>query len=137
MVSIIRTLAALTALALGVTAQDVPPDAPLEEAAGGLLLPPIPGPSIVLPELPTTLLTVVPGPSGLLTCATVLCIPGYVCRETEGRPECVPPVPRRCGNVICPVGTRCCNASCNLCTAPDVMCTQQICESPLELPPAE
>ncbi|WQF82525.1 hypothetical protein CDEST_07539 [Colletotrichum destructivum] len=128
----IRTLATLTALALGVTAQDLPSDAPSEEPTG--LLPPIPLPSIVLPELPTTLVTLVPAPSGILTCATVLCIPDYVCIETEGGPRCVP---QRCGKVICPVGTRCCNASCNLCTAPDVMCTQQVCESTTLEPPAE
>ncbi|TIC97911.1 hypothetical protein CH35J_007723 [Colletotrichum higginsianum] len=127
----IRTLATLTALVLGVTAQDPPPDAPPEEPAGPLLSL-IPRPSIVLPEWPTTLVTLVPAPSGILTCATVLCIPDYVCIETEGRPKCVPS--NRCGNVNCPAGTRCCNASCNLCTAPDVMCTQQVCDSTLELP---
>ncbi|OHX00332.1 hypothetical protein CSPAE12_00943 [Colletotrichum incanum] len=85
----------------------------------------IPRPSIVRPEKPTTLLTLVPAPSGLLTCATVLCKRGYVCQEKQGRPSCVPS--NACGNIFCPFGTSCCNASCNVCTPPGVMCTQQVC----------
>ncbi len=32
-----------------------------------------------------------------------------------------------CGKVICAVGEVCCNPSCSVCTAPDGMCTQQLC----------
>ncbi|GKT52258.1 uncharacterized protein ColSpa_12439 [Colletotrichum spaethianum] len=85
----------------------------------------IPRPSTFLPEKPTTLLTLVPAPSGFLTCATILCREGYVCRETEGRPACVSRTP--CGNVFCPYDTSCCNASCSVCTPKGVMCTQQSC----------
>ena len=32
-----------------------------------------------------------------------------------------------CGKVTCAVGEVCCNPSCSVCTAPDGMCTQQLC----------
>jgi len=36
-----------------------------------------------------------------------------------------------CGAVSCPTGQICCNASCGICTPPDGVCTQQVCdESP-------
>lgn len=33
----------------------------------------------------------------------------------------------QCGGVICPVGTHCCNASCNWCVPPDMSCPQVSC----------
>jgi hypothetical protein len=33
-----------------------------------------------------------------------------------------------CGRITCAAGEICCNASCNICTPPDGMCTQQVCE---------
>jgi hypothetical protein len=48
----------------------------------------------------------------------------------EGTPEPQPlfgpigPIePPLCGNVVCPVGTRCCNPLCSACTPPGVECT--------------
>lgn len=34
-----------------------------------------------------------------------------------------------CGKLNCAQGEMCCNASCSICTPPDGMCTQQICET--------
>jgi hypothetical protein len=34
-----------------------------------------------------------------------------------------------CGTIACAVGEVCCNASCSICTPPDGMCTQQVCEA--------
>ncbi|MDB4975695.1 MAG: hypothetical protein JWN48_4036 [Myxococcaceae bacterium] len=38
--------------------------------------------------------------------------------------------PVSCGTVTCGEGQICCNPSCGICTAPDVMCTQQFCDTP-------
>ena len=38
--------------------------------------------------------------------------------------------PVKCGQVMCGEGQICCNPSCGICTAPDVMCTQQFCDTP-------
>jgi hypothetical protein len=38
--------------------------------------------------------------------------------------------PASCGSVMCGAGQICCNPSCGICTAPDVMCTQQFCDTP-------
>ncbi|KAK1975041.1 hypothetical protein LZ30DRAFT_375825 [Colletotrichum cereale] len=82
---------------------------------------------------PSTLSTLAPAPSPIITCATILCRSPYVCRELEGRPGCYEKDP--CGKVFCPYGTSCCNAGCSVCTPPDVMCTQEICgPDPIEAP---
>jgi hypothetical protein len=39
-----------------------------------------------------------------------------------------PPPGPACGKINCAVGEICCNPSCSICTPPDGMCTQQICE---------
>jgi hypothetical protein len=44
----------------------------------------------------------------------------------EAAPE--PAVGAACGKLNCAVGEVCCNPSCSICTPPDGMCTQQICE---------
>ncbi|KAK2001375.1 hypothetical protein LX36DRAFT_653444 [Colletotrichum falcatum] len=66
-----------------------------------------------------------PGPPPRLTCDTVLCRDGYVCRDVDGRPGCYDK--NLCGNVYCEYGTRCCNFSCSKCAPPDVFCTQEAC----------
>ncbi|MDB4989358.1 MAG: hypothetical protein JWN04_4536 [Myxococcaceae bacterium] len=38
--------------------------------------------------------------------------------------------PVSCGSITCGEGQICCNPSCGICTAPDVMCTQQFCDTP-------
>lgn len=43
--------------------------------------------------------------------------------------EAEPPQGPACGQINCAVGEICCNASCSICTPPDGMCTQQICET--------
>ncbi len=43
------------------------------------------------------------------------------------RLEC-PPGVELCGPAVCVDGNVCCNASCGICTPPDGVCTQQICE---------
>jgi hypothetical protein len=43
-----------------------------------------------------------------------------------------------CGQINCAVGEMCCNASCSICTPPDGMCTQQLCEQEApSAPPSE
>jgi len=49
---------------------------------------------------------------------------------TAPEPDEAPPGPA-CGKINCAHGEVCCNASCSICTPPDGMCTQQICESDL------
>ena len=39
----------------------------------------------------------------------------------------ITPVGESCGGRICSAGTHCCNASCGICTAKGVECTQQSC----------
>ncbi|KAK4223858.1 hypothetical protein QBC38DRAFT_398861 [Podospora fimiseda] len=34
----------------------------------------------------------------------------------------------QCGNAVCPKGYVCCNPTCNMCTKPDMACTQQVCD---------
>jgi hypothetical protein len=36
----------------------------------------------------------------------------------------VPPPSKRCGEIVCPQGTRCCNPLANLCVPPGFLCTQ-------------
>ncbi|KAK4672069.1 hypothetical protein QC763_0000070 [Podospora pseudopauciseta] len=70
-------------------------------------------------------------------CATVRCAKGTTCKVLLGSPLCVPLDARetKCGTAVCAAGMVCCNASCNLCTRPDMMCTQQVCQSPDTKPP--
>ena len=36
-----------------------------------------------------------------------------------------------CGDIVCPDGEVCCNASCGICTPPGGVCTQQACDDNL------
>lgn len=57
-----------------------------------------------------------------------LCVEGYVWDETAC--ACVPDTSlEACGDVVCPAGTECCNASCGICVEPGGVCTQQVCDS--------
>ncbi|KAI3534164.1 hypothetical protein CSPX01_12225 [Colletotrichum filicis] len=47
----------------------------------------------ILPINPTTLISLIPAPTGILSCSTVQCIPNYVCKEKNGAPICVPVSP--------------------------------------------
>ncbi|MFT3921667.1 MAG: hypothetical protein QM778_03955 [Myxococcales bacterium] len=47
---------------------------------------------------------------------------------TQGVEDAGPPEGPACGKLNCAPGEVCCNASCSICTPPDGMCTQQICE---------
>ncbi|KAK2055721.1 hypothetical protein LY76DRAFT_595817 [Colletotrichum caudatum] len=84
-------------------------------------------PSVTAASSPTTE-TPAPEPSPIVSCATIDCQSGYVCREIEGRPGCYEQ--QICGKGYCPWGTSCCNRSCSVCTPPNVSCTQQICNKP-------
>ena len=60
------------------------------------------------------------------------CPKGKVCRRRpQGGRRCVRrdacPRERRCGGRCCPQGQVCCNPSCQICTPPDGVCTQQAC----------
>jgi hypothetical protein len=63
----------------------------------------------------------------VLRCAPIKCAIHEVCKVIGGRPQCVSKYPVKCGTKTCPIGTVCCNASCNLCTKPGMSCTQQVC----------
>ncbi|KAK4442917.1 hypothetical protein QBC34DRAFT_222647 [Podospora aff. communis PSN243] len=66
----------------------------------------------------------------LTPCATVRCAAGYTCQAIGNRARCIPtkPEPRvQCGASLCASGMTCCNPSCGICTAPGMMCTQQVC----------
>ncbi|KAK4187945.1 hypothetical protein QBC35DRAFT_434078 [Podospora australis] len=82
-----------------------------------------------------------------LTCCNASCgtcvKPGMMCtqqvceRSAEPAPAPAAAAPKGevCGNTVCAEGLTCCNASCGMCVKPGMMCTQQICESPVvELP---
>lgn len=124
----IRTIATF-GLALGVAA------APAPEADGTPTAVP------VVPVPPTSIAPTYPTALPILTCATVLCPRGYICKQTLGhRPICVPGpghVIYPCGPVLCPFGMVCCNYSCGICTPPDGACTQQFCSPPIISLPAE
>jgi hypothetical protein len=55
------------------------------------------------------------------------CHPNQICPKYACRIEC-PPKTTPCGDTVCTGGQVCCNASCGICTAPDMFCTQQACE---------
>ena len=61
------------------------------------------------------------------SCATVLCPTGTRCEEHDGSPACVSDGSQPCGSNVCGAGRVCCNASCGICTAPGMFCTQQAC----------
>ncbi|KAK0631198.1 hypothetical protein B0T14DRAFT_417318 [Immersiella caudata] len=66
----------------------------------------------------------------LTPCATVRCAAGYTCQAFGTRARCVPNNPEsrvQCGASLCASGLTCCNPSCGICTAPGMMCTQQVC----------
>ena len=59
---------------------------------------------------------------------TAFCVEGYTWDETTC--SCVPTESgERCGDRVCGAGQVCCNASCGICTEPDMFCTQQACDS--------
>lgn len=60
-------------------------------------------------------------------CATVRCAAGTHCSASGGSASCVPDS-ADCGDVTCPAGTQCCNASCGWCRAPGILCPQIACE---------
>jgi hypothetical protein len=51
---------------------------------------------------------------------TLPCPFTYQCKIVNGKPACVPQT--KCGQVICPSGQTCCNASCGICAPPGVLC---------------
>jgi hypothetical protein len=62
-------------------------------------------------------------------CAVTLCAPNTRCEVIGGEPVCVPSGGGEpCGNVTCPQGQVCCNASCGICTPPGQFCIQIACE---------
>jgi hypothetical protein len=77
------------------------------------------------PEIPGTRMS---RPARKVGCRTVCthCPPGAVCPH-----HCVIQCPQNtvpCGPSACQNGEVCCNASCGICTPPDGVCTQQVCE---------
>ncbi|KAK4465061.1 hypothetical protein QBC42DRAFT_25769 [Cladorrhinum samala] len=60
-------------------------------------------------------------------CATVRCGNETKCVVVSGTARCVPITAQVCGKTVCAQGLVCCNASCSICTKPDMMCTQQAC----------
>ncbi|KAK2016380.1 hypothetical protein LZ32DRAFT_601604 [Colletotrichum eremochloae] len=66
-----------------------------------------------------------PGPPPGLTCDTIQCIKPWVCQNIDGKPGCY----QKCGSGYCPYNTTCCNAGCNTCAPPGMMCTQPVCNS--------
>lgn len=71
------------------------------------------------PTLPT--LEILPP---LTPCAVVKCTATTTCVVIGGRASCQPIRPQKCGSVLCPSGTTCCNALCGICTPPGMMCVQ-------------
>ncbi|KAK8044991.1 hypothetical protein PG993_005015 [Apiospora rasikravindrae] len=61
-----------------------------------------------------------------LTCATVLCLEGFVCEMQKNKPRCVHKL-EQCGQVTCPSGTLCCNPLCSTCVKPGEFCTMGSC----------
>jgi len=59
----------------------------------------------------------------------VPCIPGFHFDSSPGICACVSDLPATCGNLTCPVGQLCCNASCGICTPPGFACVQVACVS--------
>ena len=59
-----------------------------------------------------------------LTCANVRCAGDTRCVMIDGRPRCIPRADRGepCGDVICPLATKCCNPLRSICIKPGVMC---------------
>jgi hypothetical protein len=55
------------------------------------------------------------------------CKPFQPCPQYPCTIEC-PPKVTPCGDTVCTGGKVCCNASCGICTEPDMFCTQQACE---------
>lgn len=82
-------------------------------------------------------------PEKISPCATVRCGWEATCQVIGGKAVCVPPNRQVCGQVVCAEGLTCCNASCNTCVKPGMMCTQQVCPpvalepvpSPVPVPP--
>jgi len=65
-------------------------------------------------------------------CASVRCRAGTHCVDNGGKATCVPDSGQSCGQVTCPVGTECCNASCGWCVPPGMSCIQIACTSGTE-----
>jgi hypothetical protein len=66
----------------------------------------------------------------------VACSKGPKVEKTEESTGSEQDGPVSCGSVTCGEGQICCNPSCGICTAPDVMCVQQFCDEPTKGPDA-
>ncbi|OHX00331.1 hypothetical protein CSPAE12_00942 [Colletotrichum incanum] len=69
-------------------------------------------------------------------CAGVTCPENSYCQVFDFRLEqpagcqangTVPAEVETCGDVICPIGTTCCNSPCGVCTKPGELCLQWVC----------
>jgi hypothetical protein len=57
-----------------------------------------------------------------LTCANVRCSIGYICVMLgPNDPRCIPEG-EKCGGILCPTGTVCCNPLRNICVKPGMFC---------------
>jgi hypothetical protein len=57
----------------------------------------------------------------------VRCAAGTHCVANGSSASCVPDTETPCGDVTCPAGTYCCNASCGMCAPPGFACIQIAC----------
>lgn len=62
-------------------------------------------------------------------CVFTQCQAGATCRAIENVPVCISDGTLQCGQNTCAKGNVCCNASCSMCAAPGMFCTQQVCPS--------
>ena len=66
---------------------------------------------------------------GMCVCKTLgSCISGYHWDSSADVCDCVPDAGTSCGPTLCGPGLTCCNASCGICTPPNVACIQIACD---------
>jgi hypothetical protein len=60
-------------------------------------------------------------------CTATLCQVGTTCEVVDGNAYCLSDGTEACGPTTCGKGTKCCNPSCGVCTAPGFFCTEMAC----------